>query len=416
MRKGFLLGGVLCALLLTTALAQATITVTLENPAAGPVSGFAIVSGWAFATVDGSTVAVTVKARIDGVTGNEIPCCGPRADVQAAFEGAPLNTSFAGQILYSNLAAGPHTIGIEVTSPGSDPIYIDRSVVVVKPGGVGFVTDMDVSGATAATDANGILVDGAVISPGGVTDDLDLDYQTSSQSFAIRGPAPTNAKLFVATLNGEQEAGAQEVHAGVDTPASGTATFTLNADNTLDYEVTVVGIPGTLVAVGGGPTSAAHIHGAPAGTNGGILIFLEPLDSLPTGPPFVWSGTTAVLDQTTIDALLAGGLYVNVHTVENMGGEVRGQIVASAQNCQDPSRTVFAGVGRGGTPGPGPGAGGSPATDGCRQFTDEASCEMAWQLNPFDISAQCLWFANFSACGACGGVLEGNGTCVNTCR
>ncbi len=68
------------------------------------------------------------------------------------------------------------------------------------------------------------------------------------------------------------------------------------------------------------PVVGAHIHNAPSGTNGGVIFDLG---------PFIFGnvilGTWDPIG--FIDALRAGELYVNVHTVNNPGGEIRGQIV-----------------------------------------------------------------------------------------
>lgn len=85
----------------------------------------------------------------------------------------------------------------------------------------------------------------------------------------------------------------------------------------------------------------AHIHLAPAGSNGGVVVWLYP--SAP--PPLPRPGTTnGVLMTGTItadnlvgtltgqplsaliDQMVAGNAYVNVHTSAFPGGEIRGQI------------------------------------------------------------------------------------------
>lgn len=402
MKKGLFLGGMLCALLLAVAPAQAAIMAVLDNPAAGPISGNDLLQGWAFATVDGATVPVTVTVRIDGVDQNEVLCCDPRADVQAAVSGAPLNTGFAGLVPYSELAQGPHTIGVRITAEGCDPVIIDRSIQVIKPGNASFIQDLDFSNATFTPLSDGFEAMGVGVTSadGTVSDDIEAAYSSNSQSILITGPAPIDVEFFYATLNGSQEV---EI---VDTPATGAADFTLNG-TTLTYRVEVTDIPGTLTAVGE-PPSAAHIHQEAAGTNGGIVVSLEPTNSLPPGPPFIWQGQ-AELDQALLDALNAAELYVNVHTVENPGGEVRGQVVA-APTCT--TRSVFAGA-----PVPqDPGTLAGTTTGGCRQFTDEASCLTGYQLEPMNRDpVECLWDATLMACGACGPTLQATAACTNGC-
>jgi hypothetical protein len=66
--------------------------------------------------------------------------------------------------------------------------------------------------------------------------------------------------------------------------------------------------------------TGAHIHQAPAGTNGGVVFDL--------GPYISGNVISGSWDPTAfLDALRAGELYVNVHTTENGGGEIRGQLL-----------------------------------------------------------------------------------------
>jgi plastocyanin len=110
-----------------------------------------------------------------------------------------------------------------------------------------------------------------------------------------------------ANLTGDQEV------PPVTTSARGSATLTLNPTlMTLIYTVTTRGLSGV----------AAHIHQAPAGVIGDVI---HPL----VGGPSVWSGTTEPLTPEQVTALTSGGLYVNVHTAANPGGEIRGQISCS---------------------------------------------------------------------------------------
>ena len=75
-----------------------------------------------------------------------------------------------------------------------------------------------------------------------------------------------------------------------------------------------------------GLTSAAgasHIHG-PADTThaAGVLV---PLNT-PTGTSGTISGT-ATLTADQLADLLTGQTYINIHTANNPGGEIRGQIL-----------------------------------------------------------------------------------------
>jgi hypothetical protein len=66
---------------------------------------------------------------------------------------------------------------------------------------------------------------------------------------------------------------------------------------------------------------AAHIHAAPAGKNG------PPIITLTKGSDGMWSVPAAAkLTAEQYAAFKAGGLYVNVHSAANKGGEIRGQL------------------------------------------------------------------------------------------
>lgn len=82
----------------------------------------------------------------------------------------------------------------------------------------------------------------------------------------------------------------------------------------------------------------AHIHVGSPGENGPIVLFLygpaAPLDI--TAPTVLTNGTFTAANLTgpligmplsvLAQQMLAGNAYVNVHTVANPGGEIRGQI------------------------------------------------------------------------------------------
>ncbi|HWM48572.1 MAG TPA: CHRD domain-containing protein [Xanthobacteraceae bacterium] len=67
-----------------------------------------------------------------------------------------------------------------------------------------------------------------------------------------------------------------------------------------------------------GPATAAHFHIGDVGKNGAVAIPISPNAS-----PFEGSAT---LTDTQAADLLAGRMYVNVHTAANKAGEIRGQV------------------------------------------------------------------------------------------
>ena len=104
--------------------------------------------------------------------------------------------------------------------------------------------------------------------------------------------------------------GSQEVPA-VNTQASGVSTIQVIGDKTVIGSVKTTGVTGT----------AAHIHMAPSGQNGPVIIPL-----VKSGDD-TWSvpGNT-VLSSAQFDAFRAGNLYINVHSAANPGGEIRAQL------------------------------------------------------------------------------------------
>ncbi len=103
--------------------------------------------------------------------------------------------------------------------------------------------------------------------------------------------------------------GAQE-NPPVTTAATGTAIVTINDDMTVSVKVTTTGIAGT----------ASHIHMAPAGQNGPVIVpFAKNADGFASAPG-------AKLTEAQYAAYKAGNLYVNVHSAANPSGEIRGQI------------------------------------------------------------------------------------------
>lgn len=113
----------------------------------------------------------------------------------------------------------------------------------------------------------------------------------------------------------------------VETDAQGQAKFQLNkAGDELSYKLIVANIEDVV---------AAHIHCAPAGQNGSVGVTL--FSGGPTSENGILAeGTITEPDDgngcgwehldDVVAAMRSGDTYVNVHTVENPPGEIRGQI------------------------------------------------------------------------------------------
>ena len=104
--------------------------------------------------------------------------------------------------------------------------------------------------------------------------------------------------------------GAQEVPP-VNTAASGSGTVKVGEDRSVSGNFRTQGIA----------PMAAHIHVGAAGQNGPVII---PLNKTADNEWSVPAG--AKLTEEQYQRYQAGGLYVNFHTPQNKGGEIRGQI------------------------------------------------------------------------------------------
>ena len=127
------------------------------------------------------------------------------------------------------------------------------------------------------------------------------------------GGGPGVEVRFTATLSGADEV------PPVQSSGTGTGTFTLNAEATeLTFELTASGLSG--------PVIASHFHKGAIGVAGGVLF--EITDTITENPDgtLTASGTWAV-NASDVTALLAGDVYVNLHTADHPDGEIRGQLV-----------------------------------------------------------------------------------------
>jgi hypothetical protein len=143
-------------------------------------------------------------------------------------------------------------------------------------------------------------------------------------SLAVAGSVAAQPETFTAHLSGGEEVPDN------NSKATGQAVFKLRDDG-LHYKVIVANIQNVTMA---------HIHVAPAGENGPIVAWLYP-----GGPPaqLIPGRSSGILAEGVItdndvvgifsgdleallEAMRAGNTYVNVHTSQFPGGEVRGQI------------------------------------------------------------------------------------------
>lgn len=145
----------------------------------------------------------------------------------------------------------------------------------------------------------------------------------SGTAFAARPVSPP----FFTTLSGDEEV------PPVETDARGAASFQLSQDgSSLTY---------TLLATNIEDVTMAHIHLAPVGENGPVVVWLYGMNAQPrrvfqSGDSLFVHGSISEDDlvgpladasfEDLLAAMRAGDTYVNVHTELNPAGEIRGQL------------------------------------------------------------------------------------------
>jgi hypothetical protein len=155
------------------------------------------------------------------------------------------------------------------------------------------------------------------------------DEQTATEPEAIVIPLFADART--ARSHQTHLTGAKEVPAN-DTRAQGQAIFRRTDMGVLRFKLIVNNIFNV---------TQAHIHRAPAGVNGGIVVWLYPIappaQLIPGRAPGVLA-EGVITDAQVIGSLagtgvagllaelVAGNTYANVHTSQFPPGEIRGQI------------------------------------------------------------------------------------------
>ncbi|MBC6698970.1 CHRD domain-containing protein [Hymenobacter puniceus] len=124
---------------------------------------------------------------------------------------------------------------------------------------------------------------------------------------------------FVASLSGTQEV------PPVTTNGVGIGTFNLaQSQDKLKFRVVVGGLSG--------PITACHFHQGATGVAGPVVLDLF---SLVNGNVIEGEVTPT---PAIVTAMLAGQIYINVHTAANPGGEIRGQLIRDARYLSHDAR------------------------------------------------------------------------------
>jgi hypothetical protein len=149
-------------------------------------------------------------------------------------------------------------------------------------------------------------------------------------ALAAAGCNSYDQETFAATLNGANEVPPSGVAA--------TGSFSATVDGPVTHYTLTIAAPGLT------EITQAHIHDGAAGANGNVRVWLFDGPTTSAAAPFTGAlpvagsfveATIAACTGTclagrnydnTVEAMQAGTAYVNVHTVANPGGAIRGQI------------------------------------------------------------------------------------------
>jgi hypothetical protein len=144
-------------------------------------------------------------------------------------------------------------------------------------------------------------------------------HTTAYPGGELRGQiVPTASYLFRTNLSGSQEV------PPVETPARGALILELDGDD-LTVSGSFTNLAGDFNAnIAGG----SHLHLAPAGRNGGILIHLmATVNTDMRSGVFEAAKNKFTLVDSQLVALRGRKLYANIHTTTSPGGEIRGQVL-----------------------------------------------------------------------------------------
>ncbi len=191
--------------------------------------------------------------------------------------------------------------------------------------GAGLEWSFDLPAGSCVTVSGYLSFSNVIVLPTATDPPSNTPISTSTET-ATSTPAPTNtpscgtggAHTFVAMLSGDQETPPNT------SPGTGLGTFTLDAaGTTITYNVSYQGLLST--------TIASHLHRGAPGQAGPVIVPL-------TCCPNPLSGS-APWDPANTSALLAGNVYVNIHSALFPGGEIRGQLIETCATVT-PTATV----------------------------------------------------------------------------
>jgi len=240
---------------------------------------------------------VSIKTTLSGA--NEVPAVITGGTGIAVFTVKPGTGELIGSVTFSGLTSNATLAHIHTGAAG-----VNGGVLIGLTGGAGGTSG------TWTVPAGTVLTasDLSALYSGGLYVNI---HTTNNGGGELRGQI-----IFPSAAINTVLSGAEEVPA-VTTAATGNGTMTVNlGTGELTGSVTFAGLSSN--------ATLAHIHSGAAGVNGGAIIALIGGAGGTSGTWTVPAGTVMTADQ--LNSLIADGLYLNIHSGTNSGGEIRGQI------------------------------------------------------------------------------------------
>ena len=122
---------------------------------------------------------------------------------------------------------------------------------------------------------------------------------------------PSGVEVYTATLTGAAERPNPDT-----TTTTGTAQVTV-IDNLVSWVVNVVDIDSLTLG---------HIHRGVADSAGGVMVNLAPAPLNVVNYTGIAAQGSAVVHDSVLTHMRNGAAYINLHTLDNGGGEIRGQL------------------------------------------------------------------------------------------